>query len=157
MNVKTKKYKLKTGTYIKHGIINVLREQWWVILIAMTICAVYFIIPSVWWFIGAGIGLMLYFLFWVIQFAGITQHEQSKFLFERLGYEINSQQILIKLSSKQGMPLKWDNIKHARIGKNYILLIVNKVQLIHLPFRVFNSDSERKFVETILRRKGYVK
>ena len=157
MNVRTKKYKLETGTYIKHGLLNVLRDQWWVSLIVVAICCGYFIIASNWWFIGAGIGLVLYILFWIIQFTGITQMEQSKILFERLGYEINSQQILMKLSSKQGMPIKWENIKKARVGKNYILLVVNKVQLIHLPFRIFNTENERKFVETILKRKGYTK
>ena len=157
MNVRTKKYKLETGTYIKLGLMNVLREQWWVFLIVIAICSGYFIIPSNWWFIGAGIGLILYILFWIIQFTGVTQMEQSKILFDRLGYEINSQQVLIKLSSKQGMPIKWENIKKARVGKNHILLVVNKVQLIHLPFRVFNTENERKFVETILKRKGYTK
>ena len=83
--------------------------------------------------------------------------DQSKILFERLGYEINSQQVLIKLSSKQGMPIKWDSIKKARVGKSHILLVVNKVQLIHLPFRIFNTENERKFVETILKRKGFTK
>lgn len=157
MNVRTKKYKLETGTYIKLGLLNVVRDQWWVFLIVVAICCGYFWISSNWWFIGAGIGLVLYILFWIIQFTGITQMEQSKILFERLGYEINSQQILMKLSSKQGMPIKWENIKKARVGKNHILLVVNKVQLIHLPFRIFNTENERKFVETILKRKGYTK
>ena len=83
--------------------------------------------------------------------------EDSKFLFERLGYEINSQQILIKVSTKQGMPVKWDSVKRAKVGKDYILLIMSKVQMIHLPFKIFKTDNERKFVETILKRKGYVK
>jgi hypothetical protein len=157
MNVKTRKYKLETGTYTKLGLFNVLREQWWVSLIVVAISSGYFFIPSYWWFIGAGIGLVLYILFWVIQFIGITQMEDSKFLFERLGYEINSQQVMIKVSSKQGMPVKWDTIKRAKVGKNYILLIMSKVQMIYLPFKIFKSDNERKFVETILKRKGYTK
>ena len=136
---------------------NVLREQWWVMLIVMGICSGYLFIPSNWWFFGAGIGIILYLLFWIIQFTGVTQMDQSKILFERLGYEINSQQVLIKISSKQGMPIKWDNIKKARVGKNHILLVVSKVQLIHLPFRIFNTENERKFVETILKRKGLTK
>ena len=157
MLVKTKKYKLETGTYIKLGLINVLKQQWWVFLIALALCCGYFLAPSMWWFIGTGIALLLYFLFWVIQFAGVTQLEQTKILFEKLSYEINSQQVLIKLSSKQGMPIKWDQIKKAWMGKDYFVLAVNKAQLIHLPFRVFNTDNERKFVESILRRKGYIK
>lgn len=157
MIVKTKKYKLETGKYIKLGLKNILREQWWVALIAVAIACMAFIIWSIWWIIGALLAYALYWLFWVIQFAGVTQLEQNKILFERLTYEITSQQILIKLNPKQGMPMKWENIKRAIMGKDYFLLVVSKAQLIYLPFRVFNSDNERKFMETILRRKNYIK
>jgi hypothetical protein len=157
MIVKTKKYQLSSGTYIKLGLIKVLKQQWWVGLIVLAICSGYLFIPSNWWFIGAGIGLILYILFWVIQFAGVTQLDQTKILFERLSYEISSQQVLIKLSEKQGMPIKWDQIKRASVGKDYYLLVVNKAQLIHLPFKLFKTENERKFVGTILKRKGLVK
>jgi hypothetical protein len=157
MIVKTKKYKLPNGKYIKLGMINILRQQWWVILIALAICCGYFFIASAWWFIGAGIALILYLLFWLIQFAGVTQLDQTKMLFEKLSYEITSQQVLIKLNERQGMPLKWDQIKNAREGKDHYLLIVNKAQLIYLPFKIFKTDNERKFVGTILKRKGFIK
>lgn len=157
MIVKTKKYKLESNTYIKLALRNVLKQQWWVSLIALAICGGYLWIPNMWWFIGTGIALVLYLLFWVIQFAGVTQLEQTKMLFEKLSYEINSQQVLVKLNPKQGMSIKWDQVKRAQVGKNYILLSVNKAQLIHLPFKIFNSDNERKFVESILKRKGLVK
>lgn len=157
MIVKTKKYKLQTGTYIKLGLINILKEQWWVFVIYLVICAMYLVIPSHWWITGASIALLLYVLFWVIQFAGIPQLEQNKVLFEKLGYEIDSRQILVKVSSKQGMPITWDMIKRATVAKDYFLLVVSKAQLIHLPFRIFNNDNQVKFVETILKRKGLVK
>lgn len=157
MIVKTKKYQLNTGTYIKIAMVNVLKKQWWVFLIAIAIMCGYFFIPNIWWIIGPIIGLVLYLLFWLIQFAGVTQMEQSKILFERLSYEINSQQVLIKISSKQGMPIPWDQIKSAKIGKDSITLVVNMAQIIYLPAKVFKTDNERKFVETILKRKGYVK
>jgi len=157
MIVKTKKYQLTSKTYIKLGLLNVLRQQWWVILIVIAICLGYLWIPNPWWFIGAGIALFLYILFWVIQFAGVTQLDQTKMLFEKLAYEISSQQVLIKLNTKQGMPLKWDQIKRARAGKDYYLLVVNKAQLIHLPFRIFKTENERKFVGSILKRKGFIK
>jgi hypothetical protein len=96
-------------------------------------------------------------LFWLIQFAGVTQMEQTKMLFEKLAYEITSQQILIKLNTKQGMPLKWEQIKRASLSKDGMLLVVNKAQLIYWPHRIFNSDNERKFVETVLKRKGLIK
>lgn len=157
MIVKTKKYKLPTGTYIKLALKNVLLEQWWVIPIALAIASGAFFIFSWWWIIGAVVGYGLYVLFWLIQFAGVTQLDQSKILFEKLSYEINSQQILIKVNPRQGMPIKWENVRKAIIGKDYFLFIITKAQLIHLPFKIFNTEHERKFIETILRRKGYLK
>lgn len=157
MIVKTKKYQLPTGTYIKIGLINVIKEQWWVILIALAICIGYFWIPSIWWFIGALIAYALYILFWVIQFAGVTQMEQNKTIFERLSYEIDSRQILMKLNSKQGMPIQWNMIKRAEAQKEAYVLYLSKAQFVHLPFRIFNSENERKFMETILKRKDLLK
>ena len=157
MIVKTRKYQLSTKTYIGLAFKNLMKEQWWVILIYLAICAGYFWIPNSWWIIGATIALVLYILFWLIQFAGISQHEQGKFIFEKLAYEITSQQILIKLDSKRGMPMKWENIKRASMGKDHFLFVVNKAQLIHLPFKIFKSHNEVKFIETILKRKEYIK
>ncbi|EMR04701.1 hypothetical protein [Cesiribacter andamanensis] len=157
MIVKTKKYKLETKTYIGLGMKNILREQWWVFLIAAAIMAMYFVLPSIWWIIGAVIALILYILFWLIQFTGVTQMEQNKILFDKLSYEISSQQVLIKVNPRQGMPLAWNMIKKATIEGEAINLFVSKAQIIHLPFRIFNTDNERRFVETILKRKGLIK
>ncbi|MEM7163663.1 MAG: hypothetical protein AAF487_14640 [Bacteroidota bacterium] len=156
MIIKTKKYQMKTGTYVKIAFANLIKVQWWVVLIYAAICAGYLWIPNWWWVIGASIALTLYIIFWLIQFAGISQLEQGKFMFEKLGYEITSQQVLIKLDSKRGMPLKWDNIKRASMGKDSFVLAVNKAQIIHLPFKIFNSQNEVKFLETVLKRKGYI-
>lgn len=157
MIVKTKKYKLETKTYIGLAMKNILREQWWVGLIALAIMAMYFVIPSIWWIIGALIALVLYLLFWLIQFAGVTQLEQNKMLFDKLSYEISSQQVLIKVNPRQGMPLNWNMVKKAEVANEAINLYISKAQLIHLPYRVFNTENERKFVEMILKRKGLVK
>lgn len=157
MIVKTRKYKLETGKYIKIALEGVLRQQWWVGLIVLGIMAGSLIIWSHWWITGALIAFVLYLLFWIIQFAGITQMEQGKVLFERLNYEITSQQILIKISSKQGMPIKWDQVKRVKKTKLGFILWMSKVQIIYLPLKIFNSENERKFLETILRRKEYIK
>lgn len=156
MIVKTKKYKLETKTYIKIGMLNILKEQWWVILIALAIASGYFFIASWWWISMAILAYVLYLLFWVIQFAGVSQMEQNKVMFEKLAYEIDSRQILMKVNPKQGMPIKWEMIKRAQINKDAFLLTMSKAQFIHLPFRIFNSENERKFVETILKRKGFI-
>ena len=157
MLVKTKNYRFEKKDYVRLAMGNILRQQWWVSLIVVAICLLYFWIPSIWWFIGAGIAVLLYLLFWWIQFYGVTQLEQGKMLFERLSYEINSQQVVIKLNAREGMPMRWDQIKGAKVGKDYFLLMVNKAQLIHLPFKIFNSENERKFLTSILRNKGYIK
>ena len=157
MIVRTKKYQLPTKKYIGIALKGVLKQQWWVFLIYLAICSGYFVIPNNWWIIGATIGLALYFLFWLIQFAGVTQLEQGKFMFQKLSYEISSQQILIKISSKQGMPMKWEQIKRAAKRKNDFVLFASKAQLIHLPFKVFNNKNEISFIETVLKRKGYIK
>ncbi|WP_114748375.1 YcxB family protein [Pleomorphovibrio marinus] len=156
MIVKTKKYQLPTGTYIKIGLKTILKEQWWVALIAVAIAAGYFWIPSWWWISMAILAYALYWLFWLIQFAGVTQMEQNKIMFEKMSYEIDSRQILLKINPRQGMPVKWDMIKRAQQKKEGFLFVMSKAQFIYLPYKLFNSDNEIKFIETILKRKGYV-
>jgi len=157
MIVKTKRYQLTSNAYIKIGMMNILREQWWVFLIAIAISSMIFVIHSHWWWIGSLIALILYGLFWLIQFAGVSQLDQNKVMFEKFIYEITSQQILMKLNVKQGMPIKWETIKKALKTKTAFLLVISKAQFIYLPFRIFNSEGEIKFLESILKRKGFLK
>ncbi|MEL6607019.1 MAG: hypothetical protein AAFP88_02085 [Bacteroidota bacterium] len=154
MIVKTKKYKLTTNIYVQLGLKNILREQWWVFLIALAIMSGTFFIKTIWFVLAANIGLLIYFLFWVIQFYGITYLEQNQLLFERLRYEISSQQIIMQVTSKQGMPIAWDQVKRAIRQKNAFLLVISKAHLVYWPHKIFNSTHEIKFVETILKRKG---
>jgi hypothetical protein len=159
MIIKTRKYQLPKKTYVKLALLNVLKAQWWVFPIPLAIAALSFIWPggTIWFIVVAVLSLILYLLFWVIQFAGVTQLEQSKILFEKLSYEIDSRQVMIKLNSKQGSPIPWNMIKQAEKGKDYFLLIISKGQLIYLPFKVFNSENELNFMEMILKRKEYIK
>lgn len=157
MLVKTKNYRMEKKSYIRMALKGVLRQQWWVSLVVVAVAGGYFLAPSIWWFVAALLGAGLYLLFWWVQFYGVTQLEQGKMLFERFSYEITSQQIIMKLNAREGMPIKWDQIRRASIGKDHFLLFVNKAQLIHLPFKIFNSDNERKFVLSILKNKGLVR
>jgi hypothetical protein len=158
MVVKTKNYKLDKKTYINLALKSILKQQGWIAATAaFAICLMFIWIPSIWWFIGAVVGLGLYLLFWWIQFYGVTQLDQGKMLFEKFSYEISSQQILMKINPREGMPLKWDQIKKAIIQKDAFVLFVNKAQLIHLPFRIFNTENERKFLTSVLRTKGLIK
>lgn len=157
MIIKTKKYKLENKTFIRIGMLNIIKEQWWVALIYLALNAGTFLAPSWWWFIGSTIALIIYVLFWLIQFTGVTQLEQYKALFEKLSYEIDSRQVLIKLNTKQGMPVNWDMIKKAQIQKDAFLLVMSKAQFIYLPFKIFNTENEKKFLESILKRKKLIK
>ena len=154
MIVKTKKYKLPTNIYVQLGLKNILREQWWVFLIALAIMSGTFFIKTIWFVLAANIGLLLYFLFWVIQFYGITYLEQNQLLFERFRYEISSRQIIMQVTSQQGMPIAWDQVKRAIRQKDAFLLVISKAHLVYWPYKIFNSTHEIKFVETILKRKG---
>ncbi len=157
MIVKTKNYRLEKNIYIRTAFISILKKQWWVGLIAVAICLGYLWVPTWWWFFAALLGAGMFLLFWWIQFYGVTQLDQGKMLFERFSYEISSQQILMKINAREGMPMKWDQIKSAQIGKDHFVLFINKAQLIYLPFKIFNSDNERKFMTSILKTKGLIK
>ena len=157
MIVRTKKFQMEKGQYIRKGFFNLLSEQWWVIFIYLLLCSMNFYIPSIWWIIGSSIALILYVLFWLIQFFGVTQVEQSSYMFERLSYEISSNQIMMKINNKQGMPIKWDTVKKVKIQKDCFLFKLNIVQFIIFPYKVFNNENEIRFIKSILNRKGYVK
>ena len=157
MVVKTKNYRLEKKVYIKLAFSTVLKQQWWVSLIVLAICLGYLALASWWWFFAAALGTGLYLLFWWLQFYGVTQLEQGKMLFERYSYEISSQQVVMKLNPREGMPMKWDQFKRAQVGKDFYVLFINKAQFVYLPFKIFNTDNERKFVGSILKNKGLVK
>ena len=156
MNVKTRKYALEPKTYRGLAMNKVLTEMWWAFLIPIALASLTFVFNEPWYAISAAIITVLYLLFWYIQFTGISQLEQYKMLFERMNYEINSQQILMKINSKQGMPVKWEQIKKVKIGKDYFLFSLNRAHLVHLPFKIFSNQNDIKFVESILKRKGFL-
>lgn len=154
MIIRTKKYQLPINTYIQLGLKNIIREQWWVLLVALFIMSGSFFVHTIWFVLGANIALVLYFLFWIIQFYGITYLEQNQLLFERLRYEISSQQITVQVTSRHGMPIAWNQVRRVIRGKESFLLVVSKAHLIYLPHAIFNSKYEIKFLETVLKRKG---
>ncbi|MFL5729025.1 MAG: YcxB family protein [Cytophagaceae bacterium] len=159
MIVKTRKYQLPKNTYVKLGLESILKKQWWFIGAPILLGSIAFVLPNYkWWFISLAItAVILYFLFWLIQFYGVTQLEQNKILFEKLSYEIDSRQVLIKVNTREGMQVQWSSIQDAYKRKEDFVLVISKAQFIHLPFKIFNSENDVKFVETILKRKEYIK
>ncbi|MEH0157831.1 YcxB family protein [Limibacter armeniacum] len=155
MIVKTKKYKLDTQLYIKLAMVNVLKEQWWVWFVPVVIMLIPIFAPSaLWWCLGIALtAIVLYLLFWAVQFAGATQVEQNKVLFNKLSYDIDSRQILVKMSEREGMPLKWDMIQKVNQEKDAFVIFVSKGHIIHWPYKIFKNDQEVRFLEAIMRRK----
>ncbi|MCU0393242.1 MAG: YcxB family protein [Thermoflexibacter sp.] len=158
MIIKTKKYGLGKKQYINLCLKNVLKEFWWVWFVPVVIMLLpIFISGAFWWcFSIALLLIVLYLGFWYIQFTAVTQLDQYKMLFEKFVYEIDSRQILMKINAKEGSQITWDKIKKAEKTKNAFILSISRAQFIHLPFDIFKSDLELKFLETILRRKGLI-
>jgi len=158
MLIKTKKYKLDPKLYRTMAMKNVLVDMWWVFLIPVAIAMISIFAGGVLWFVGGAVLLtILYVAFWYIQFTGISNLEQYKMLFEKLSYEITSKSIMIKLNPKQGMPVNWDNIKKVESKEEEFLFTLSRAQFIHLPHKVFNNNNEIQFLNSILKRKGYIK
>ncbi|MCS6824870.1 MAG: YcxB family protein [Cytophagaceae bacterium] len=159
MIVKTKKYQLPKKTYIRVAFFALLKRQWWYIVGPLSIASLAFAFPEYkWWFITPAILLIIgYILFWLIQFAGVTQLPQGQILFEKFWYEIDSQKIILRLDARRGSHIQWDMIKFAYKNKDHFLLVINKVQIIHLPFKIFNHENDIRFLETVLKRKEYIK
>src|SRR6478752_292159 len=141
MIIKTKKVQLEKKKYIKLALINFMlqRKHLYYSLIPIAICAISIFIFSWWWIVVGLLIAILYVAFWAIQFTGVTVMEQNKPLFEKLMYEIDSRQILMKINEKQGMPIKWEMVKKVVEYKEHYLLFVDKAQFVYLPIKSFNS------------------
>lgn len=158
MVIKTKKVQLEKNKYIKLALINFMAQKKHLTyaLIPIAICCIAVFYFS-WWWISLGIlTAVLYVAFWAIQFAGVTMMAQNKPLFEKLTYEIDSRQVLMKINEKQGMPIKWEMIKKVVEAKEYFLLFIDKAQFVYLPHKGFNSENDLNFLRHILKNKKLI-
>lgn len=158
MIVKTKKYQLTPKAFIKAGLWSIAKEQWWYVVFPFLFGCIAFLLPDEkWWFIiPAILAVVLYVLFWYIQFLGASQMEQSKMMFERMSYEIDSRQLLIKLNERQGSPVKWEMFKKVYKRKEDYLFMMGRGQFLLLPYKIFSSENDMKFVDSILNRKSLI-
>ena len=173
--IKTKKYQFETSAYTRIAMAEVWRKEWWYALIPFVVGVLPAIIWHSWWWLALGVVLaLLYALLRSAQVTGITQMEQSKPLFERMSYEADQRQLILRQSEQRAMALPWDQI--GRVGREpdaYLLYLKPGVPpaelaawrkwvartfdvpvFLHLPLRLFNNDNDRKLFEALLRRKG---
>ncbi|WP_254411083.1 YcxB family protein [Dyadobacter diqingensis] len=161
--VRTKRYALPTKKYISIAMRHFFKSQikWAAIPLlliiinaAISLTGVY---PNIWIYVVILVGVILYLLFWVIQFTGITQLEQYKPMFEKFSYEIDSRQILMKMNAKEGSIMKWEQIQDVYKEEDSYILIISRGQFVHLPFSIFTSDHDVKVFERILKQKEFLK
>ncbi len=160
--IKTKKYGLEKNKYIAMCMRQLFANQWkWAFLplalvglnVFLNLSGTY---KNYWIYIFLAVGVIGYILFWLIQFTGITQLAQYKQLFDKYRYEIDSRQIFMKISDKEGGMIKWDMILSAYKDKQAYVLEMGKYQFIYLPFAIFNNDNDRKLMDKIMRDKGLI-
>lgn len=184
MIIKTKKYALDQKTYISLAMRSWVKHNWYwgfvplgliFINAILNITGVY---PNWWIYLVIVLLTILYVLFWAVQFTGITQMEQTKSLFQKYVYEIDSRQIMLKLNAREGGILKWDQIRSVTKDKTaYVMVVSNdqamngmkvnwlarivakgmkNAQFLYLPYSIFTTENELKFMDTLLKRKGFL-
>ena len=171
----TKKTQFDTNAYTRLAMAEVWRKDWVYALVPFAIGLLPAIVWHSWWWLALSAVLTLLFvLLRSAQVTGVTQMEQSKPLFERMSFEMDQKQLLLRVSKEKAMQLTWDMIsKVRRDGDAYLLYLkpgappegtapwrlwlaraFDVPVFLHLPQRVFNSDNDRKLFEALLRRKN---
>ncbi|RRB04459.1 YcxB family protein [Larkinella rosea] len=184
MIIKTKKYALDQKTYISLAMRSWVKHNWYWgfvplgLIFINAILNVTGVYPNWWIYLVIVLLTILYVLFWAVQFTGITQMEQTKSLFQKYVYEIDSRQIMLKLNAREGGILKWDQIRSVTKDKTaYVLVVSNdqamngmkvnwlakivakgmkNAQFLYLPYSIFTTENELKFMDTLLKRKGFL-
>lgn len=161
--IKTKKYALNKNVYLRLGMKQIVRQQWFWGFVPLGIILLNVVLNLTktyqnWWiYLVAILGAVLYLAFWAVQFTGISQLEQYKQLFQHYRYEVDSRQILMKMNEKEGGIVKWDMIQAATVEKDGYSFELGRGQFIFLPFSIFPTDNDRKLMDKILKDKGLVK
>lgn len=172
----TKKHQLDTDTYTRIAMGRVWRKEWWYAVIPFVIGLLPVLIwPSWWWLASAAVLTILYVLLRSAQITGATQMEQSKPLFEKLNYEFDNKQIVLRRNEREGMRLTWDMIGSVqREEAGYLLTLKGPDELpedikgwrrwaaktfetpifVQVPDRIFKGANDQKLFEAMLRRKN---
>ncbi|RZK33061.1 MAG: hypothetical protein EOO57_13985 [Hymenobacter sp.] len=173
--IKTKKYQFPTSTYTNLAMAEVWRKEWWYATIPFAVGLLPAIIWHSWWWLALSVVLtIVYVLLRSAQITGVTQMEQSKPLFERMNYEMDQRQLIMRQTEQKAMALPWDQIARVRRDADaYLLYLKPGVPpadmapwrqwlartfdvpvFLHLPLRLFNNDNDRKLFDALLRRKN---
>lgn len=160
--IRTKRYALDTKKYIWLAMKQFFKAQMIWVLVPIGLILINAVIsltgvyPNIWIYVVIVVAAILYILFWLIQFTGITQLAQYKPMFDKYIYEIDQRQILMKINAKEGGVMKWDMIKSGYKDKEAYVLVMSRGQFIYLPYTIFNSDHDMKLFDRILKQKNLI-
>ena len=173
--IRTKKTQLTTDMYTRLVMGEVWKKDWYYALIPFALGLLPALFVHSWWWLALSVVLtVLFVLFRSAQVTGVTQMEQSKPLFERMNFEMDNKQLLLRVGPEKAMQLTWDMIGKARRDADAYLLYLKPGTppadtagwrlwlartfdvpvFLHLPLRVFNSPNDLKLFEALLRRKN---
>ncbi|QHL88081.1 hypothetical protein GU926_11820 [Nibribacter ruber] len=173
--IRTKKHQQDKNDYAKMAMAQVWKKEWWRALIPLVLFSLPAAFAFSWWWVAAAVLVtVIYVLLRSAQVMGVTQMEQSNPLFQRVNYEIDQRQVLLKLNEREGMNIGWDMIERAANQKDGYMLWLkqpNADQLpagfkgwlartftvpvfLHLPHRIFNSTNDLKLMDSLLKRKN---
>ena len=173
--IRTKKTQFDTNTYTRLAMIEVWKKDWVYALVPFALGLLPALFVHSWWWLALAVVLtVLFALFRSAQVTGVTQMEQSKPLFERMSFDIDSKQLLLRVGPEKAMQLTWDMIGRARRDPDAYLLYLKPGTppegmapwrlwlartfdvpvFLHLPLRIFNSPNDLKHFESLLRRKS---
>lgn len=161
--VRTKRYALPTKKYITLAMRHFFKSQIKWIMLPTALILVNAVInltdvyKNYWIYVVIVVAVILYILFWVIQFTGITQLAQYKPMFEKFSYEIDNRQILMKMNAKEGSIIKWEQIGEVFKDEDAYVLVISRGQFLHFPFSIFTSEHDVKVFERILKQKELLK
>ena len=174
MAIRTKKTQFSTDDYTKIAMAEVWRKDWPYALIPFVLGLLpALFVHSFWWLLLAVVLTLLFVVLRSAQVQGVTQMEQSKPLFERMAFEIDNRNVLMRVSPEKAMQLTWDMIGRVRRHDSSYLLYLKPGTppaglaawrlwvartfdvpvFLQLPYKIFNSDNDRKLFEAMLRRK----
>ncbi|RIJ37884.1 hypothetical protein D1627_10715 [Pontibacter oryzae] len=175
MAIRTKKYQLDKNVYTRMALVQVWRKDWWYALIPLVLLLLPAAFSFSWWWVAfAIIVTLLFVLLRSAQVLSVTQVEQGSPLFEKLTYEVDQRQLILKRNEREGMTLSWDMIQKAQKTEDSYMLwlqpptdaqlpggwkgwLARTFQVpvfINMPFRIFNSPTDIKRFESILQRKS---
>lgn len=173
--IRTKKYQYDPNTYTRLAMAQVWRREWWYAAVPLAVGLLPALVWHSWWWLLLGVGLALAFVLLRSSLVtGITQMEQSKPLFERMNFEADQRQLILRQSEQKAMALPWDQLSRVQLHEGAYLLYLKSAAppaelapwrrwiartfdvpvFLHLPLRLFNNDNDRKLFEALLRRKG---